>query len=352
MKRTAKLISVVMALCLFFLGCPAGKPALAEDTGAAGHRPASTIPVLREMIAESDRTMEEMAQLGYYALPTELVAVLVEPAEPYAPTGESAPVREGSVDLTVAARIEERENDGSTAFSVAALLTVNGRMVDFELDGSRSTDGLLLTTLQSNRDYLLPLHAEQLPAEEGGNEIMLVLMGCCPEQALYLDAQYLTCHFNADRAAEGAVVLPCPEERMDRVVTIRDRKDAPELMMKPTVAPGEQLGFESDHRGHVLIRTKPSPTLHFYIDNMSMDDLSRQRTGLMAFSVDGILQPVWDGQLIGEVRLQEDDLMKVVQLKTDFASGERHSICWYYFDTVSAGEWKTWDRICVTVEVR
>ena len=45
------------------------------------------------------------------------------------------------MDLTVAARIEEREFDGFSEFSVVVLLTVNGRMVDFEMDGSRSADG-------------------------------------------------------------------------------------------------------------------------------------------------------------------------------------------------------------------
>ena len=54
---------------------------------------------------------------------------------------------------------------------------------------------------------------------------------------------------------------------------------------------------------------------------------------------------------IGEVWLQANDLMKVIQLKTDFASGERHSVCWYDLEMESAGEWKLFDHLCVTVEV-
>ena len=80
--------------------------------------------------------------MGYYALPTSLFMRFVEPDEPYDTIDESQlPVRDGSVDLTVAARIEEREFDCFSEFSVVVLLTVNGRMVDFEMDGSRSADG-------------------------------------------------------------------------------------------------------------------------------------------------------------------------------------------------------------------
>ena len=181
---------------------------------------------------------------------------------------------------------------------------------------------------------------------------MLVLISCCPAQELYLDAQYLTGRFHSDRSLDGTVVEPCPEKRIDRVVTVRNSKDAPELMSMPIVDAGEQLAFESDHRGHTLIRTKPSPTLHFYIDNMSMSDLSGQRAGLMAFFVDGQLQPAWDGYLIGEIRLQDQDLMKAILVKTNFSSGERHSVCWYYIETESADEWKTGNRLSIVVETQ
>ena len=44
--------------------------------------------------------------------------------------------------------------------------------------------------------------------------------------------------------------------------------------------------------------------------------------------------------------------MKVIQLKTDFGSGERHNVCWYYLETESADEWKAMDRYAITVETR
>ena len=353
MKRLIMTASALAVLCLLFFSCSPVYAGLAKDGGAEDKHPLSAIPVLRDTIAEVNQMDEEMAQMGFYALPTSLYMKFVEPMEPYDPIDASClPVREGSVDLTVAARIEERESDGSSEFSAVALLTVNGRMVDFEMDGMESADGILFRSLQGNRDYLLPVHAEDLPVDEGENEIMLVLMCWCPEQEMYLDTQDLTGSFRSDRSLEGKTVNPCPEERIDRVVTVRDRKDAPELMAMPIVNNGEQLSFESDHRGHVLIRTKPSPTLHFYIDNMSMDDLSGQRSGLMVLFVDGQLQPVWDGRMIGEIHLQDGEMMKAILLKTNFRSGERHSIFWHYIETESAGEWKAWNTSRFVVEVR
>ena len=68
--------------------------------------------------------------------------------------------------------------------------------------------------------------------------------------------------------------------------------------------------------------------------------------------MDGQLQPVWDGQFIAEIRLQASDRMKAILLKTDYPSGERHSVCWYYAETESADEWKVFDRICFTLETR
>ena len=353
MKRWFRVGIVRCFVCLLFFSCLAANAGLAEGDGPDSLHPLSDLPVFREMIEEINQLDDEMAQMGYYALPTALYLSLVESEEPYAPIDESRlPVQGDSVELTLAARIEERENNGSTAFSAVALLTVNGRVVDFELDGSRSEDGLLCTTLQSNRDYLLPFRVDHLPVAEGENELMLAVMCCCPEQELFLDAFYLNCGFRADRAFEGEVIAPCPEKRIDRVITVRSRKDAPELMSRQTVAPGEQLAFESDHRGHVLIRTKPAPTLHFYIDDMSMSDIKGQRAGLMLLFVDGRLQPVWDGGLIGEIRLQEGDLMKAIVLKTDFGPGERHSVCWHYIETESADEWKAPDHMWFTVETR
>ena len=353
MKRTAKTVSVLVFISLLFFACHSVNIGLAEDGGTADKHPLSAISVLRDLIDEINRLDEEMAQMGYYALPTNLFMKFVEPVEPYDTIDESQlPIQEGSVDLTVAARIEEREFDGSSEFSAVVLLTVNGRMVDFEMDGSRSTDGILIRSFQSNRDYLLPVHADNLPVAEGENEIMLVIMSCCPAQELYLDAQYLTGNFHSDRSLEGRAVEPCPEEWIDRVVTVRNPKDAPALMAMPIVGQGEQLAFESDHRGHTLIRTTPSPTLHFYIDNTSSSDQSGRRAGLMALFVDGQLQSVWDGCLIGEIRLQDQDLMKAVQIKTGFGSGERHSICWHYIETESASEWKAWGRFSIVVETQ
>ena len=353
MKRMIRTVSILVFISLLFFICQAVDIGLAEDDGAVEKHPLSAIPVLRDMIAETNRMDEEMAQMGFYALPTILFMEFVDPAEPYDTIDTSQlPVREGSVDLTVAVWIEEREFDGSSEFSTVALLIVNGRTVDFEMDSSRSEDGILIRPLQSNRDYLLPVHADDLPLVEGENEIMLVLMSCCPAQELYLDTQYLTGNFHSDRSLEGKAVEPCPEERIDRVVTVRNPKDAPDLMAMPIVGQGEQLAFESDHRGHTLIRTKPSPTLHFYIDNMSSSDLSGRRAGLMVLFVDGQLQPVWDGCLIGEIRLQDQDLMKAILIKTGFGSGERHSIYWHYIETESTGEWKAWDSSRFVVETR
>ena len=353
MKRMIRTVSILVFISLLFFACHSVNIGLAEDGGTANKHPLSAISVLRDLIDEINRLDEEMAQMGYYALPTNLFMRFVQPVEPYDTIDESQlPIQEGSVDLTVAARIEEREFDGSSEFSAVVLLTVNGRMVDFEMDGSRSTDGILIRSFQSNRDYLLPVHADNLPAAEGENEIMLIIMSCCPAQELYLDAQYLTGNFRSDHSLEGKVIEPCPEERIDRVVAVRSRKDAPELMSMPLVDKGEQLAFESDHRGHTLIRTKPAPTLHFYIDNSSISDLSGQRTGLMALFVDGYLQPAWDGCNIGEIRLQNDDLMKAILVKTDFSSGERHSVCWYYIETESVDEWKIAEKHNIVVECR
>ena len=345
-----KAVACLIIICLLFFGCLAVNDGLAESTGAEEAHPLSAIPVLREMIEEMNRADEEMARMGFYALRSILYLEFVEAAEPYAPMDAShPPVSGNSVDLLLAARIEEAEFDGTSEFAAMALLTVNGRMVDFEMNGSQSVNGILTASLWSNRDYLLPIHAEHLPLSAGENEIMLVMTSCCPARELYLDAQYRACTFHADRSEKGSVIEPCPEERIDRVVT---QKDAPELMSRPIVAAGEQLGFESDHRGHILIQTKPSPTLHFYIDNMSAGDRMGPRAGLMVLYVDGQPQPVWDGRMIGEVRLQDGDLLKAILLKTDYSSGERHSICWYYIETESAEEWKVCERLCITVEVK
>ena len=353
MSRMKRLLSVWSAICLLLCGWPAVNSAFAEASGTDDAPALSAIPVLREMIEEDKRANEEMEKMGYHALPVGLYAVLTESSEPYAPidTG-SVSVSGDSVDLTLAARIEGDESIGIVDYSVTVLLTVNGCMVDYEMDGGRSSGGLLVKTLRGSRDYLLPVHADHLPAAEGENEIMLVLLPFCPEKEMYLDMQFFTCSFRSDHASEGAVIEPCPEERIDRVVTVQNRKDAPELMSMPIVDAGEQLAFESDHRGHNLLRTKPSPTMHFYIDNMSISDMIGRRAGLMALSIDGELQPVWDGKLIGEIRLQEEDLLKAVLLKTDFGSGEHHNVCWYYIETESAGEWKAWNRSCITVETR
>ena len=142
MKQVIRTVSILVFISLLFFTCQVVDIGLAEDGGAADNHPLSAIPVLRDLIAEINRLDEEMAQMGYYALPTSLFMRFVEPDEPYDTIDESQlPVRDGSVDLTVAARIEEREFDGSSAFSAVVLLTVNGRMVDFEMDGSRSADG-------------------------------------------------------------------------------------------------------------------------------------------------------------------------------------------------------------------
>lgn len=142
MKRTAKTVSVLVFISLLFFACHSVNIGLAEDGGTADKHPLSAISVLRDLIDEINRLDEEMAQMGYYALPTNLFMKFVEPVEPYDTIDESQlPIQEGSVDLTVAARIEEREFDGFSEFSVVVLLTVNGRMVDFEMDGSRSADG-------------------------------------------------------------------------------------------------------------------------------------------------------------------------------------------------------------------
>ena len=74
-------LSILVFISLLFFTFQAVDIGLAEDGGAADNHPLSAIPVLRDLIAEINRLDEEMAQMGYYALPTSLFVGFVEPDE-------------------------------------------------------------------------------------------------------------------------------------------------------------------------------------------------------------------------------------------------------------------------------
>ena len=143
----------------------------------------------QEWIEENNRMDEEMEQQGYHAVKKQLYLSLTEDAEPYAQVGTVAAETNG-IHATVVMRVEESDSDESSAFSVTAVLLMNGKPVDFRLDGNSSEGGILTVSLDSNRDYVMSLSAEDLPVTAGENKLILSGFGYSGNQDFYLNPCY------------------------------------------------------------------------------------------------------------------------------------------------------------------
>ena len=330
-----RVLIVLVLICAVMLTGITGAYAASESP--ADLHPVSSIAFLREWIEEINRMDEEAEQQGYHPVRKILIMEFTEEDEPYTPV--RAITAEGSsIHSTVVMRIEEADNDESTGFSMTAVLLVNGKPADFRMDEKASTEGILTARMNSNRDYVISLSAENVPVLPGENEVILVMFGYSEDLDFYLDPQNIKGSFVSDQAYDGAAIIPCPEDEIN-VVAIRDRSGLQQYAEMRFISAEDMTDFQSDHYGNYLMTSKPDPVMYFYLDNMSIQGLTGSFSGIMFMLVDGELKPVWNGNCFGEISIQDSDLLKVIRVESGFRAGEQHHVYWYWQETGDIEEW-------------
>ena len=308
-----------------------------QSAYAENAHPVSSIPSVQEWIEESNRTDEEMEKQGYHAVRKILIMQFAEDDEPYDPIW-TITAEGNSIHATIIMRIEEADSDESSEFSMTAALLANGKPVEFRMDESSSEEGILTTSMNSNRDYIVSLSAEDIPVVPGENKLLLVVFGYSKDLDFYLQEQGIQATFVSDRAYDGTAVVTCPEEEIS-VTAVQDRSGLSPYIDSKFISAEDMIDFQSDHYGNYLMTSKPDPVMFFYIDNMSVQGLTGNRKGMMFMLIDGELQPVWNGNCFGEISLTDSDLLKVIQVESGFKAGEQPHVYWCYQETEGADEW-------------
>ena len=329
-QRVKRMLAVLALLCAVMIAGWTG--AYAENA-----HPVSSIPFIREWIEESNRMDEEMEKQGYHAVKKILIMDFAEDDAPYNPTG-TVTAEGNSVHATVIMRIEEGDSDESSEFMMTAALLANGKPVDFRMDESSSSEGILRLLMNSNRDYIVSLRAEDVPVVQGENKLLLAVFGYCKDQDFFLQEQGIQGTFVSDRAYDGTAVAACPEDEIN-VAAVQDRSGLGPYAGSNFISPKDMIDFQSDHYGHFLMTSKPEPVMSFYLDNMSDEGLIGNRKGIMFLLIDGEPQPVWNGNCFGEISLTDSDLLKVIQVKSGFQAGEEPHVYWCYQETEGMDEW-------------
>ena len=346
-ERVKRMVLVLALVCVFMISggtCVYAGAEIPENPGMetagtpdSGRHPVSSIAFLREWIEENNRMDEEMEQQGFHSTGKILYLSFAEDSEPYAQAGTIA-AEDSGIHATAVMRIEDAKSSESSGFSVTAVLLMNGKPVDFRLDGNSSEGGILTVSLNSNQDYIMHLSAEDLPVMPGENKLLLIAFGYCMDQDFYLDPCYTKGSFLSDAEYDGAAITPCPEGEID-AVSIRDKGELGAYIQQMFLSDGEMTDFQSDHYGNFLMTSRPDPTMHFYLDNMSVQGLYNNSKGILFLFIDGKLMPVWNGNCFGEMSVRDGDLLRVIRVKSGFRAGEQHHIYWCYQETEGAEEW-------------
>ncbi len=311
--------------------------------------PESSISFLREMIKEINEVDEQAEQMGYHPLRTMLLIKFTEDKTPYEPV-ETIHADKNSITATSVMRIEEADYDGSSVFETTAMLLLNGKVVEFSIDGTSSEGGILTTSLQTNKDYVMSVSADDLPVVEGTNKMTLLVYNYSKDKELYLDCQSDTVYFTSEQAYDGNFIAACPESDIN-IFAAKDQSEVNQLSSMPFVNSDEFVDFESDHYGYALTKARSNPTMHFYIDNMNNTDSNGERSGLMVLFVDGKMQNVWNGKRFGEINVSKNELLKVIKIDTDYAQGERHNISWFFIETSDPTRWIPVNRFSMLLEI-
>ena len=359
-KRAIRMLIALAMICVCMTSGRTGLYAGAEsmenpDREMAGifgseQHPVSSIAFLREWIEENNRIDEEMERQGYHSAGKTLYLSFTEDSDPYEQT-ETIAAEDGGILATAIMRIEDAKSKESSAFLVTAVLLMNGKPVDFRLDGNRSEGGILTVTLDSNRDYVMSLSAEDLPVTAGENKLILIGFGYSGDQDFYLDPSYTKGSFQSEAEYDGTAIIPCPEDQID-TVAIQDRSELATYTQQNFLSAGEMTDFQSDHYGNYLMTSKPDPTMHFYLDNMSIQGMYGNSKGIMLMFIDGEMKPVWNGNCFGEMSVRDNDLLKVIRVKSGFRAGEQHHIYWCYQETEGAEEWPLCMRFRMKMQVK
>lgn len=124
--------------------------ATSSTTEEAAH-PISKIAYLRDLIEQMNESDKLMEQQGLHALKTICFVDFTQDEDPYEPI-ETIKIDKNNLKATAVIRIEEGDFDGHSDFEIDAIMTINGKVVDFSLDDKSSKDGVLSTTMQTNED--------------------------------------------------------------------------------------------------------------------------------------------------------------------------------------------------------
>ena len=256
--------------------------------------PVSSIEFMREWINEINQSDELMEQQGFHAVRKTLFMSFVEDDTPYTPIENIA--AEGSgVHATVVMRVEEADSNESSVFSMTAVLLANGKPVNFRLNENSSREGILTVSLNSNQDYIMSLSAEDLPADEGENKLILVVFGYCKDQDFYLNPQSITGFFQSAVKNDGTSAVPCVENEID-IVTIQNRSELGQYA---------RMDFLSDEEMTDVVKTVSST--------------SHSKFGTQYVQVTDLADGVYYGQIEGEEKVTKHYVAKGMIYLTDVA---------------------------------
>lgn len=334
-KRTPLVLSISI-LCFLLAGCGQADTPL-YDPNDSGTANTTTAPVTDELSVPVETTSIEQDQLpplrkialdlaqdsnADSMFPLSFMTFTDE--EMTTIDADSLPVQDGKIEMMLNILIYSPDEEQKAASGTMVMIW-NGQIYDFTVDGKQSTDGSLTMQIPYNEDVLLPFTAEDLPVVEDDNSFSFVFIPYCEETGTYLTSQKFDSHYNAKQTREGKESVHHETEDHFNAADIIEINDRDAALNISVVQDDDRISVEFDR-----YTVHANPTFLLNISNASNIEGPANRSGIVMFCVDGVLQPVWNDAKYAYIETPDTVYAKSIQIHSDFKAGETHNILTVY----------------------
>ena len=237
---------------------------------------------------------------------------------------ENLPFADGKVQMDLNLLMYPYHDNGEYTLPTSMVLTVNGKVYDFSVDGKKSQNGVLTMEVPVDQDLVLPFDMSGVPVQAGENELTFWIMAYSPATELYLANQCFTGYFQSDKAYDGDAPADVASEDMLKGITVEttDGKTKEQIMGGVEMSITEKSNIVGNIDGDRFITVKASAPLSFPILNQNVDQGPSNRSGLCIVLSNGKPLPAFGGKTLADISLKDTELIKNVPYDHGFHAGD------------------------------
>lgn len=315
-------LTFITCTCCYCTACGNQVPQLIDTNSSIGNSEENN-SFLEQF---SDLDVMDVAYISFEDISNETPTVLDYDKLPY---------ENNSLNMTLYSKIQTSDPPEEDTCPAIMLMTVNGQLYDFSIDGKASSNGFLETVLPINKDLRVPLNVKNLPAQKGENDFRFYIISTqCDSYPPLIRSYYGIFHSSTENGGIKPVILPDESEVKIIQTETTDGKSQNELInpFDKTIYMFDSDAVISTNNEEFSSVLKPSTQFYFDLPNINHDLGPSNRNGICLVLFNGKAMNIWNSHPCTSISMTDNEIMKRLLLPVDLKPGDKGQISCIYID--------------------